>query len=84
MKLISAFVFTTRLVQSLYFLNTKFHACSYVLRLHSTVCVRPGQNPKVLVLSRAGSSFAFGLVWLKLEIQANNFSVILSGGFVQT
>ena len=28
-KLISAFVFTTRLVQSLYFLNAKFQATSH-------------------------------------------------------
>ena len=36
-KLISAFVFATRIVQSLYFLNTKFHASSCFLLLH-----RPG------------------------------------------
>ena len=30
-KLISAFVFATQIVQSLYFLNTKFHASSHLL-----------------------------------------------------
>ena len=30
-KLISAFVFTTQIVQSLHFLNTKFEASSYLL-----------------------------------------------------
>ena len=44
-KLISAFVFATRIVQSLYFLNTKFHASSCLLLLCSPVCVGPGQKP---------------------------------------
>ena len=44
-KLISAFVFATWIVQYLYFLNTKFQASSHLQRLHSLVCVRPGQNP---------------------------------------
>ena len=42
-KLISAFVFTTYIVQSLYFLNTKFQASSHLLCL---VCVTPGGKPK--------------------------------------
>ena len=37
-KLISAFVFTTRIVQSLYFLNPKFQASSHLLWLYSPVC----------------------------------------------
>ena len=44
-KLISAFVFATRVVQSLYFLNTKFHASSCLLLLCSSVCVGPGRKP---------------------------------------
>ena len=44
-KLISVFVFATRIVQSLYFLNTKFHASSCLLWLYSPVCVGPGQKP---------------------------------------
>ena len=44
-KLISAFVFATRIVQSLYFLNTKFHASSCLLLLCSPVCVGPVQKP---------------------------------------
>ena len=40
-KLISAFVFATRIVQSLYFLNTKFHASSCLLCLYRSVCVVP-------------------------------------------
>ena len=44
-KLISAFVFTTRIVAFLYFLNPKFLAFSLLLHLYRPVCVRPGQNP---------------------------------------
>ena len=38
-KLISAFVFNTQIVQSVYFLNPKFQASSYLLLLHSLVFV---------------------------------------------
>ena len=34
-KLIRAFVFATRIVQSFYFLNPKFQASSHLLRLYS-------------------------------------------------
>ena len=44
-KLISAFVFATQIVQSLFFLNPKFQASSHLLRLYSLFCVRPGWNP---------------------------------------
>ena len=44
-KLISAFVFATWIVQYPFFLNTKFPASSHVQWLHSLVCIRPGQNP---------------------------------------
>ena len=43
-KLISAFVFATRIVQSLYFLNPKFQASSHLLSLYSLVCVGPGRK----------------------------------------
>ena len=38
-KLISAFVYATRIVQSLYFLNPKFQAYRHILWLYSPVCV---------------------------------------------
>ena len=44
-KLISAFVFATRTVQFLYFLNPKFPASNHLLSLYIPVCVRPGLNP---------------------------------------
>ena len=45
-KLISAFVFAIQIVQSLYYLNTKFQAFSHLLWLYSPVCVGPGQKPE--------------------------------------
>ena len=45
-KLISSFVFATRILQSLYFLNPKFQASSHLLWLYSPVCVRPGRKPR--------------------------------------
>ena len=44
-QLISAFVFATQIVQSLYFLNPKFQGTIHLLWLFSRVCVGPGQKP---------------------------------------
>ena len=60
MKLISDFVFATRIVQSLYFLNPKFQTFSHFLRLYSPVCVRPGRKPQSPVFS---FSFLHFLQW---------------------
>ena len=46
-ELISAFVFATQIVQSLFFLNLKFQASSLLLWQHSMICVRPNQKPKL-------------------------------------
>ena len=43
-KLISAFVFATRIEQSLFFLNPKFQASSHLMWLYSPVCVGPGRK----------------------------------------
>ena len=43
-KLMSAFVFAIRIVQSL-FLNPKFQASSLLLSLYRSICVGPGRNP---------------------------------------
>ena len=53
-KLISAFVFATRIVQSLYFLNTKLQASSYLLWQYSPVYVGPGRKPRRPVFSHRG------------------------------
>ena len=50
-KLISAFVFATQIVQSLYFINPKFQASSHLLLPYSLVCVGPGRKPRRLVFS---------------------------------
>ena len=45
-KLISAFVFAIRIVQSLSYLNPKFQASIHLLWLYSPVCIGPGQKPR--------------------------------------
>ena len=69
-KLISAFVFAIRKVQSLYYLNPKFQASSHLLWLYSLVCVGPGQKPRTPVFSQRGSfmsSLNFMLNWVEHE-----------------
>ena len=44
-ELTSAFVFATRIVQLLYFLNPKFQASINLLCLYSSVCVEPVRKP---------------------------------------
>ena len=47
-KLISAFVFATRIVQFLFYLNPKFQDSSSFLCLYSPVCVGPGRKAHCL------------------------------------
>ena len=54
-QLISAFVFATWIVQSLYFLNPKFRASSHLLWFPSPVYVGPGRKPRRPVFWRRGS-----------------------------
>ena len=54
-KLISAFVFATRIVQFLFYLNPKFQASSSFLSLYRPVFVGPGRKPRRPVFSRRGS-----------------------------
>ena len=44
-KLISTFVLAKKLVQFLFYLNSKFQASSLLLLMCSSVCVRPVQKP---------------------------------------
>ena len=44
-QLISAFVFATQIVQSLYFVNLKFQASSHLLCLYSPVCPTWSETP---------------------------------------
>ena len=45
-KLISAFVFASWIVQSLYYLNPKFQASRHLLWRYRLVCVGPGRKPE--------------------------------------
>ena len=54
-QLISAFVFATKIVRSLYILNPKHQASCYLLWLYSPVCVKPGRKPRRSIISQPGS-----------------------------
>ena len=54
-KLISVFVFATRIVQFLIYLNPKCQASSNLLWLYSPVCIEPGRKPRSPVFSQRGS-----------------------------
>ena len=66
-KLISAFVLATRIVQFLFFLNTKFQAPIHLLKLQRPVYVRPGRKPRRPGFSRRGSN-----VNISIEIRMKN------------
>ena len=51
-----AFVFATRIVYFLFFLNPKFQASSLLLSLYSPVCIGPGRKSRRPVFSRRGSN----------------------------
>ena len=77
-KLISAFVFATRIVQSLYFLNPKFQASGHLLWLYSPVCVRTARKPRRPLFSQRGSNVV-QLMFLK---QTRRRNVTLRGTFI--
>ena len=54
-KLISAFIFATWIVQSLFCLNPNAQVSSHLLWLYSLVCVRPGRKPRRPVFFQRGS-----------------------------
>ena len=54
-QLISAFVFATQLVQSLYLPNPKIQASGRLLLLYSPLCIRPGQKLRGQFFSRQDS-----------------------------
>ena len=62
-QLISAFVFATRIKQSLYFLFTKFQAYSHLVWLYTLVCIRPGRKPRRPVFSQRGSYQVFFILF---------------------
>ena len=81
-KLISAFVFATRIEQSLYFLYTKFQASSHLVWLYSLVYVGPGRKPRRPVFSQRGLFiFSFsGLltsVWEEILLSITEVHVVM-------
>ena len=54
-KLISAFVFAIRIVQSLWYLITNFQASCHLLWLYSPVCVGHSRKPRRPLFSQRGS-----------------------------
>ena len=73
-----AFVFATQIIQSLFCLNPKFQASSYLLLLHSPDCVGPGRKPRRPVFWRRGS---YCLHLLCLQISEVHHEKNLSPGF---
>ena len=61
---IGAFVFATRIVQCLHFLNPKFPASSHLLCLYSSVCVESVCKP------HCWFSHDKCIVWLQVRMQA--------------
>ena len=61
-KLIGLFVFATRIVHFLFFLNPKYQASSHLLKLHRPVCIRPGWKPRRPVFLCRGSFFPMNLL----------------------
>ena len=61
-KLISAFVFATRIVQFLFYLNPKFQASSSFLCLYRLVCVGPVRRPHCWFSHEAAHITYFSIV----------------------
>ena len=76
---ISAVVFATRIVQSLYFINPKFQASSYLLWLYSPVCVGPGQKPRTPVFSERDSFIDFLFLRQSYDVTVNLDQIKASG-----
>ena len=81
-QLISAFVFTIRIVQSLYYLNPKFQASSHLLWLYRSVCVGPGRKPRRPVFSQRGSNVLLPEEQSDQSLQVSSFFQHLLEGFL--
>ena len=66
---ISAFIFATSIVQSLYFISLKFQYSSHLLWLYSPVCVVPGQKSQRQIFSRCNSNI--------IDIAVNKVKLLL-------
>ena len=82
-KLISTFVFATRIAQFLSFQNPKFQASSHLLLLHRPVCVRPGRKPQRQVFSRRGSLEVMVLMYIMKQLpNQDEYLVIFFTGYI--
>ena len=72
-----AFVFATRIVQFLYFLNLKFQASSHLLWLYSPVCVGPGRKPRRQVFSQRSSYNLFQATTVSEEQTKKTFHTLM-------
>ena len=78
-KLISAFVFATRIVQFLFYLNPKFQASSSFLCLYSvTVCQSKLGNVSVSLLCRNPSIVSYDIA----HIENSDISHVLSLSYI--
>ena len=74
-------IYATQIVQSLYFLYTKFQASSHLVWLYSLVCVGPGWKPRRLVFSERGSyTCGSSLVVFPPSMQAAQKSIQIRSG----
>ena len=78
-KLISAFIFATRIVRFLYLLISKFQASSSLLWLYSPVCIGPGRKPRkpFFLTSRLISKLTFMLKYVLQLIGLSIFYLFL-------
>ena len=76
-KLISAFVFVTRIVQYLFFLNPKFQAYRQLLWPYRPVCVGPGRKPRRPVFSQRGSLHRCVNIIICTSCWLQHFSVVV-------
>ena len=67
-KLISAFVFATRIVQILLYLTPKFQASSHLLLLCSPVCVRPVRKPHCWFSHEVAQMSSRAMVFMMIRI----------------
>ena len=87
-QLISAFVFATRIVQFLLYLNPKFQASVFFSATVQAGLCQTWSEPKLLIFSRTGSfikrrfpSYAVCICrkYVQAEIKMNHVSVYVSG-----
>ena len=70
-QLISAFVFATRIVQFVFYLNPQFQASSFLPRLYRPVRVGPGRISRRPVFSRRSSCISMYVTYVIPDVVTN-------------